>query len=189
VCGSCGFDVTGTQPDRRPGRDDTPTLATGTGSLRLGAGPVPDGRDQADFVLEPLDGHELTAGARPVRGDRPSFPDLPDEFPGDPEVTNSLGVALFNCGEFARAVDTLSVAMQERGSREAAVNLVNVLLLLDKDREACDVAMSFALGLPDSERAGFMRELSRALGPELFSRVHGEASARFSGNGTGAGAA
>ncbi len=105
------------------------------------------------------------------------------EFPDDPEVAGSLGVALFNCGEFARAVDVLSRTMQEHGSREAAVNLVNVLLLLDKDREACDVAMSFALGLPEAERAGFMRELSRVLGPELFGRMHGEAANRYGGAG------
>ncbi|HFQ81518.1 MAG TPA: hypothetical protein ENK33_09135 [Desulfobacterales bacterium] len=94
------------------------------------------------------------------------------EFPSDSRVHNSLGVILFNTGEVIPAVDLLVKSLNlNEDYLEATVNLIQILMTLDRDKDAGELAASFAKRQDDENMRRFLRELEESLSAEQFNHI------------------
>jgi tetratricopeptide (TPR) repeat protein len=94
------------------------------------------------------------------------------EFPADPRVHNSLGVVLFNSGDFLPAVDHLVESLNlNEDYLEAAVNLTQILISLERDTDADELAATFFERQDEENRRKFQRELENCLTNDQISRI------------------
>ncbi len=94
------------------------------------------------------------------------------EFPVDPRVHNSLGVILFNSGDVIPAIDHLVESLNmEENYLEAGVNLTQILMSLERDTDAVELAVSFSRRQNEKNRQKFLRELEDYLTNEQFNRI------------------
>jgi len=94
------------------------------------------------------------------------------EFPTDPRVHNSLGVILFNSGEFIPAVDCLVESLNlNEDYLEATVNLTQILMTLERDNDAAELAVSFARRQNDENMRQFLRKLGESLSAEQLNSI------------------
>lgn len=98
---------------------------------------------------------------------------LRHQFPEDLQVQNNLGVFLFNRGEFTAAVEQLIQCYQaEPTSRETAVNLAHILLLLERTQEASNVVVDFCRNAAGSgPRIAFLQALREQVEPAYFRQI------------------
>jgi tetratricopeptide (TPR) repeat protein len=101
------------------------------------------------------------------------FDFLVAQFPGEPEVFTNRGIFLFNQGDFAGAVDSLTHSLTlVPHYRAGAVNLVHMLLALERLDEALDVVVSFYTQAPDGNtRREFLQALRNELDDALFTQI------------------
>ncbi|MEW6428692.1 MAG: hypothetical protein AB1568_11735 [Thermodesulfobacteriota bacterium] len=103
------------------------------------------------------------------------------QFPDDHRVLNNHGVLLFNRGDCNGAVDALVASLNRAPDyQEAAVNLAQILLALDRADDAAAIVLSFHRNLSGSgPRAAFLQTLHEQLGEESFAVVQQRLAARM----------
>lgn len=95
------------------------------------------------------------------------------QFPDDPKVLNNYGVFAFNRGDFSGAVDSLARSLNFAPDyQEAAVNLVHVLLALQRPNEATEVLVSFYSNAAGAgPRTSFILALREQVDDESFALI------------------
>lgn len=134
---------------------------------------IPQGRGPAEMV-ELLMGyvtHLVEEGATAKAEQWLAF--LAGQFPDDPQVLNNHGVFLFNQGEVDRAVDNLAKAVTlDPAYLEAAVNLIQVLLALDRLDAAMEIVISlYGRTATTGNSYAFLHALSDQLEPAQFASI------------------
>lgn len=101
------------------------------------------------------------------------------QFPAEPQVLNNYGVFAFNRGDFAGAVDSLSRSLKLAPDyQEAAVNLVHMLLALERPDEATEVLVTFYRNAAGSgPRTSFILALREQVDADSFALIQGRISA------------
>ncbi|MCF6246327.1 MAG: hypothetical protein L3J69_03090 [Desulfobacula sp.] len=101
------------------------------------------------------------------------FDFMNEQFPKDVHVLNSSGVFLFNQGDVNAAVDRLVECLNiDPLYYEAAVNLVQILLIVERTNDAFDIVVAFYAQTTDEEKRNiFLQALARQLTEQQFSIV------------------
>jgi hypothetical protein len=103
---------------------------------------------------------------------------LRGQFPEDAKVLNNCGVFAFNRGDFAAAVDDLSGSIRIAPDyQEAAVNLIHMLLVLERPDEAAEVLVSFYRNAAGSgPRTSFILALREQVDADAFALIQNRIS-------------
>lgn len=98
---------------------------------------------------------------------------LAAQFPKDARIFNTTGVFLFNQGDFTGAVDNLVQSLNlDPTSHEAAINLTQILLAIDREDDAINIVLGFYRQVHDEQtRNEFLHTLHRDLGDESFTLI------------------
>ena len=101
---------------------------------------------------------------------------LAGKYPSDHRVFNTLGVFLYNQGDFVAGADNLVKSLNLMPSYiDAAANLVQVLVELDRLDDAVEIVISFHANSPNSEiQNSFLWILKNQLSEKQFDIIHQE---------------
>ena len=133
---------------------------------------VPDGAD--DVINKMIEFVELLVekGENEKAGRWLEF--INDQFPDNVRVLNNFGIFLFNQGDVNNAVDRLAECLNLLPSySEAAVNLIQILLIVERTNDALDIVVSYYSQAADEGRKRiFLQSLAEQLTEQQFSVVH-----------------
>ncbi len=110
-----------------------------------------------------------------------SLDDLVEKYPQDPRTYNNLGAFCFNQGEPVRAIENFLKALSYDPLHvESAVNLIQVMLELDRPTDAVNVVLSFyANGQQDNTMELLQNSLLEQLPAEQFDYLRQLVDARI----------
>lgn len=98
-----------------------------------------------------------------------------EQFPDDVRVLNTFAVFLFNRGEINDAIDRLVKCLNvDPLYSEAAVNLIQILLIVDRTDDALEIVVTYYSQTTDEgSKRMFLQALSEQLTEQQFSFVQG----------------
>ncbi len=127
---------------------------------------------EGGIVRTMLNHVEKMAANEDITGSKHWLEFMLKEFPSDSRIHNSLGVILFNSGDFVPAVDRLVESLNiDEDYLEAAVNLTQILISMERDNDADELAITFFRRQDEENRRKFLRELEDCLTNEQFNRI------------------
>jgi tetratricopeptide (TPR) repeat protein len=97
-----------------------------------------------------------------------------DQFLDNVKILNNYSIFLFNQGEIKNAIDYLVKCLNQTPSyREAAVNLIQILLIVDQIDEALDIVVAYyAQANDEKSKRFFLQALADQLTEQQFGIVH-----------------
>ncbi len=98
------------------------------------------------------------------------FEFMNEQFSEDVRVLNNFGIFLFNQGDVSSAVDRMTECLTLHPSyNEAAVNLIQILLIVKRTEDALNIVVShYSQAVDEGMKRRFLQSLAEQLSPEQF---------------------